>query len=123
MQIVEWNGVSFIIITCDCGYACREKHLCRHCQCVLNENPSLDHFHPKCYKSHFNFMFRNMECTKMIEEYDDLFKSRKRLIFRINKYNGYVAFEQNNLNHQISNLFLNCKRFLPSPPLSSEHAD
>ena len=90
MQIVEWNGISFIMITCDCGCMCRERHVCRHAHCVLNEKPCLDHFHPKCYKSYFNFVHRNVECTNMIDEYDDLFRLKKGLIFNVNKYNGCV---------------------------------
>ena len=90
IQMFEWKGQLCIIVTCDCGYMYRERHMCRHAHCVLNEKPCLDHFHPKCYKSYFNFMHRNVEYTNMIDEYDDLFRLKKGLIFNVNKYNGYV---------------------------------
>ena len=88
IQTFEWKGQLHIIVTCDCCYMYREWHMCRHTHCVLNEKPCLNHFHPKCCKSYFNFMHRNVEYTNMIDEYDDLFKLQKGLIFNINKYNG-----------------------------------
>jgi len=121
IQFTEWKGDACLITTCDCGYIYRERHLCRHVQHILNEKPCLDHFHPKCYKSYFNFMFRNDEYTNMIDQYDALFRLRKGLIFCINKYNGCVKDVYCDKVHLISNLFAMSQRFLPSPPASTEH--
>ena len=87
VEMITYNHIPYVVVNCDCDYICRESHLCRHAQCILADKPSIDFFHPECYKSYFHFMYENHEYTKMVNEYDAIFELKKGIIFKSEKFN------------------------------------
>ena len=87
VEIVEINGMSYLHSDCDCGHIQREKHACRHHQCIVNKLPTEEVFHPSLWKSYFNHMHACDEHTKMVQEYDTMRTSYKGILTKINNKN------------------------------------
>ena len=84
VELMKINGIKHIVSTCDCCYAKRECHSCRHEQCTLDLLPTSDFFYPKCWKSCFHFMFQTEDYTRMVKDYDALFSLCPGLTMKMN---------------------------------------
>ena len=87
VKIVENDGISSLHSDCDCGYNQREKHACRHHQCIVNKQPTEEVFHPSLWKSYFNHMHVCNKYTKMVQEHDIMRASCKGILTKINNKN------------------------------------
>lgn len=88
MQFTNHNNKTYFVATCDCGYVHREKHTCRHIQHIVNMPPAIEFFHPQCYKSYFHFMFVCDDCTKLVQDHDNLVKNCKGIMIDLNFFKG-----------------------------------
>ena len=72
IKLVEHDGKKCIVPACDHKHIERERQICRDVRHMMPNVPTLQSFHPKCFKSHLQFMLKNEKNTEIVENYDGL---------------------------------------------------
>ena len=88
IEFLEINGKMHLLSRCNCGYMNQESQTCRHVKHVMSQIPTLEHFHPRCFKSYSQFVCKNDEHTKIVEKCDTMFNDHDGMMFDASPFNG-----------------------------------
>ena len=72
IELKEHDGKPHALVNCDCKHIERESQICRHAWHIMNENPTLESFHPRLFKSYPQFMCKNEKHAEIIEKHKGL---------------------------------------------------